>query len=58
MRNAVAGGHNVITYHYGLREGLNQYEVDLVAMTQTNKTTGKVRKIRRWVLLDPFPVPQ
>ena len=58
MRKAVAEGHNAITYHFGLREGLHEYDVDLVAMTQTNKTSGTVRKIRRWVLLDPFPVIQ
>ncbi len=58
MREAVALGQNVLTYHFGLRDGFNEYEVDLVAMTQTNKTSGKVRKIRRWVLLDPFPVVQ
>ena len=55
MRNAVARGHNVITFTWNRH---NEYEVDLVAMTQTNKMTGKVRKIRRWVLLDPFPVIQ
>ena len=58
MRRAVAEGHNFVQYVHGLRDGLHAYEVDLVTMTQTNTTTGTVRKIRRWVLLDPFPVIQ
>ena len=56
MTGAVDAGHDFITYHFGLAppEGICEYHVDLRAMTQTNQKTGVTRKIRRWVLRDPF----
>ena len=42
----------VIPYAHGTK--FYGYEVDFQAMTQTNKTTGKVRRIRRLTVAAPF----
>ena len=49
---AIEKGHNETEYSWGYQQGdeklLWEYRIDFVTMTQTNKTTGAVRRLLRF----------
>ena len=60
LEDAIVVGHSVVTYVWSWRQGdevkEDTYVIDLLAMTQTNETTGAWRRLLRFAKEDSHAV--